>query len=529
MDAESSIYTTTLPFLTLVWLCDHDSQMGAGHVQAWEQFFKQTKNIRCTQLRASADKVRESFTSNWTSYVKSKKPIEDSELLLEFRKAGDHYGETGKQQLREDILACAKAIVFSMLPGAERQDLNARYGQLEALFALQGADAPASPASSQAAKNTASNAAQPNTSLPFWTGGKLPVVCRGVYAETDDVKTFRFQSLEGHWFGYKPGQFTTLDLKINGKKIRRSYTISSSPSRPMSLDITVKRVPGGLVSNWLHDNMQPGMEINIMGPGGEFTCADHDVSKIILISAGSGVTPCMSMARYLCDTAAPVDVVFIHSARSPGDIIFRQECEQYAASRSNFRYIVTCTRPAPCQPWSGLTGRLSQSMLEAAIPDYKERTAYLCGPEPFMLATKKLFEESGFPMANFYEESFGGAPAPKKQVESPPKALPAQEAPVASQEPEPEAAGEASFPVTFDSSGVTLDAPADEFILDIAEENGIEIPSSCRQGNCGTCKVRKLEGEIECDADAGLSDADREEGYILTCCSTPKSALKLEA
>lgn len=191
---------------------------------------------------------------------------------------------------------------------------------------------------------------------------ELTVRCIQVINEVHDVKTFRFVAEQSVLFSYKPGQFVTLDLEIEGKRVMRSYSISSSPSRPHILEITVKRVPPptdlanvppGLVSNWLHDWITVGSQVKLKGPMGQFTCVDNPAQKLLFISAGSGITPMMSMSRWLCDTGAKVDIVFIHSARSARDFIFRHELESMAARYANFKLVVTTTRSEPGQAWVG--------------------------------------------------------------------------------------------------------------------------------------------------------------------------------
>ena len=265
------------------------------------------------------------------------------------------------------------------------------------------------------------------TSLETWTQGKKQLKCAKIINETDDVKTFSLISEPPVKFNYQPGQFVTLSLDINGTKVKRSYSISSTPSRPHSLEITVKRVPAptdepsappGLVSNWLHDNMRVGSKIEVNAPMGKFTNFANPSHKLLLISAGSGITPMMSMSRWICDTISNVDIVFLHSARSPEDIIFRQELEMMSARHPNFNLAITVTRPQLGQPWYGYTGRINDTILPAIAPDYKERTVYVCGSNPFMKATKELLQKISFPMENYYEESFGGV---KKKKKSAPK------------------------------------------------------------------------------------------------------------
>lgn len=113
-----------------------------------------------------------------------------------------------------------------------------------------------------------------------WTSDvEETLVCCHVRQETHDVKSFFFRSPQGRAFSFEPGQFVTLELDIDGETINRCYTISSSPARPHTISITVKRVPGGKVSNWLHDNLQPGAPLRVLGPAGEFTCARHPARK----------------------------------------------------------------------------------------------------------------------------------------------------------------------------------------------------------------------------------------------------------
>ncbi|MEL7224644.1 MAG: FHA domain-containing protein, partial [Cyanobacteria bacterium J06576_12] len=168
-----------------------------------------------------------------------------------------------------------------------------------------------------------------------WNGGTITARCVQINAETHDVKTFRFVAEPSILFDFKPGQFVTLTLPIThpqtGRSVTRSYSISSSPSRPHTLDITVKRVgpanddlPPGLVSNWLHDHLEVGMTLPMQGPYGDFNCVDHPAQKLLLISAGSGITPMMSMSQWLSDRATDTDITFIHTARTAQDIIFRQ-------------------------------------------------------------------------------------------------------------------------------------------------------------------------------------------------------------
>lgn len=362
-----------------------------------------------------------------------------------------------------------------------------------------------------------------------WTKGELSVRCMRIVDETTDVKTFTFAAEPPVQFDYKPGQFVTLELEIDGEEVSRSYSISSTPSRPHTLEITVKRVaaptdlphaPGGLVSNWLHDHLNVGSQIKLNGPFGKFTCLPNLPPKMLLISAGSGITPMMSMSRWIADRVANSDVVFFHCTRTPGDIIFRQELELMTTRLANFRLAISTTQAKLGQSWLGLTGRLTAAMLQTIAPDWKERTVYVCGPDGFMQGTKSLLEGLNFPMQNYYEESFG---APKKQMDV---AAPVASTPVVSTS----ASVSDTVKVIFAQSGKEVAADGSASILELAEQAGVKIRSSCRQGVCGACKKRKLSGEVKYESEPdALDQSEQDAGYILACIAAPQGQVAIEA
>ncbi len=401
--------------------------------------------------------------------------------------------------------------------------------------------------------------------VPIWSKDNTTLVVADIIEETHDVKTFRMVGLTPILFCYLPGQFVTLKLDIDGKKIKRSYTISSSPSRPHTLEITVKRVPGGLVSNWLCDNIKLGDQIDASGPAGKFSCFNYPSQKILCIGGGSGITPVMSMSRWVVDTAADVDVHLLAAHRSPVDVVYRRELEVMASRASSFRVSITVSSAKGPEPWTGLTGRVTADMLQLVCPDLHERHVFMCGPAPFMDAVKDCLKKLDYPMANLHTESFGaGRVAKNVKVEPrdvpkrPPtvifKAQDAAQAPLESTAGKSSAAAEgasavesptppstdqappsaapeapaAGFKVRFAISGSEVTTDGDSDLLDLAEVNGIEIDYSCRSGSCQSCKVKCSSGEVDME-DADLEDSEREEGWILPCVAYPKSDLTLEA
>lgn len=335
------------------------------------------------------------------------------------------------------------------------------------------------------------------------------VRCSKVIQETDDVKTFCLIAeppilFNDSSFNYKPGQFVMLDLEIDGKQIKRAYSISSSPSRPYNLQITVKRVSTGFVSNWLHDNFVVGNKIKISHPMGDFNYFENSYKKLLFICAGSGITPLMSMSRWLYDTTTNYDLIFIYSDRTQSDIIFREELELMASRDDNFKLAITLTSDEFDSTWSGYKGRLNETMLWEIAPDFKERNVYVCGSEGFLESIQTMFESVNFPMHNYYQESFGLS-------NSKPNLTLRQES--YSQE----------ATVFFSKSSKEVVCDADETILEAAQREAVSLPYGCKMGVCGQCKLRKITGKITYEKDFGCED-----DYVLTCVAIAAGSVVIE-
>ncbi|MFA5958826.1 FAD-binding oxidoreductase [Hyphomicrobium sp.] len=340
------------------------------------------------------------------------------------------------------------------------------------------------------------------------------LVCTQVRAETHDVKSFLFRTASPKLFRFRPGQFITIEAEIDGEVIHRCYTISSPPTRPDTLSITVKRKSGGKVSNWLHDNLKPGVAIKALGPAGDFSCSSHPAPKYLFLSGGSGVTPLMSMSRTFYELGEDRDVVFVHSARAPRDIIFRHELTMMAHGMSRFRTAFVCEELGEQRDWSAPTGYLTLALLKAIVPDLAERVIFCCGPEAYMANARAMLKETGFDMAHYHEESFSFERlSPEEQAET-------QDAPA-------EVAG-GSFKIEFTKSGRTIDCRPDQFILDAAKAAGMRLPFSCARGLCGSCKSKKLSGQVAMTHGGGIRQREIDAGMILVCCSKPLGDVVIE-
>ena len=339
-----------------------------------------------------------------------------------------------------------------------------------------------------------------------WNDAEL-LECAMVIPETADTATIAFRAPSGAWFDYLPGQFLTLELPVPGGSVQRTYTISSSPSRPLSISITVKAQPGSIGTRWMLDHLKPGMQLKAYGPAGQFTFHRHPASKYLFISAGSGITPMMSMTMWAWDSGEMPDIAFVHAARKPADIIFKRRLEQFASRVPGLQLRFTVEEVDPFEVWSGFRGRLNQIMLGLMAPDYLEREVFCCGPEPFMRSVREMLAALGYDMARYHEESFA-APA-------------FEEVPVTAEPPEAESE------VHFTASGVMAACDGTETVLAVAKRAGLNIPSSCNFGLCGTCKVQKTAGEVTMVHNGGISDEEIAEGMILACCSKPKGRVEV--
>lgn len=367
--------------------------------------------------------------------------------------------------------------------------------------------------------------------LPDWNPeADDALIVRAIREETPDVKTFVLAPKDPCVFRYQPGQFLTLDLSIGGESINRCYTIASAPTRPHTISITVKRVPGGPVSNFLHDNIRVGSVLHAVGPMGDFSCfaqgTPSPAPKYLFLSGGSGITPLMSMARSFHDLAEPRDLVFVHAARSPVDIVFRNELELMARNQpGSFRFAPICEADSPREPWHGLRGRLNLGLLNHIAPDYKEREIFVCGPSPFMAAVREMLKTAGFDMSRHHEESFDFAELAKAE---PDVAAEVEIAEGVQAVQEALAPGVTTYTIEFAKQKRSIECRSDMFVLDAARRAGVRLPSSCSKGLCGTCKSKLISGTVDMKHGGGIRQREIDAGLALLCCSKPTSDLVVD-
>ena len=332
--------------------------------------------------------------------------------------------------------------------------------------------------------------------------GKLRWAGKLTLAEVDEaahnVKTFRFRANDGGEipFTYLPGQFLTLRISPGGIPVRRSYTIASSPTWRDRIEITVKREPQGLVSRWLHDELKLGDEVEMEAPNGTFVFDGQQSQGIVLVGAGVGITPLMSVARYLTETGWQGKIALVLGFRSPRGFIFRSELEGLKARNPNLTVTATMSNPGG-DAWTGSRGRIDSALLKSAVPDIAACRTHICGPPSMMEAIKAALRDLGLPEAQIRTEAFG-------TVTRDPAAKTARSTQIAGK-------------VQFQASDASAPVPADATILDVADDIGVFIDNACRSGTCGSCRARLVSGNVSMAVRDGLTDHDIAEGYILTC------------
>ena len=387
------------------------------------------------------------------------------------------YLDGGKVFVETCTLIAVVAITWRVLHGVRRAALRE---------ALAGADA-----------------AGTFMDLPTSWTGKLQVA--RIFQETPTVKTLRMVAPDRHRlpFTFKPGQFVTLALPIGGKEVRRTYTVSSPPTRTSYIEVTVKRE--GAASGYLHDQVHEGDQIEVRALSGSFTFTGAESDGVLLIGGGVGVTPMMSVLRSLLDAAWEHDIWMVFAVRTPKDIIFEKELTYLQERHPNF-HLQVIAEDAAGTGWHGLTGRVTAWQLQAFVPELARRRVYLCGPAPMMDAVRATLHGLGVPDGQVLTELFS---TPVEQLELDEAAALAE--------------GACASSVEFRRTGKTVPVEATQTLLDAAEAAGVKLDYSCRNGTCGTCRVKLVSGTVAMGRTDALLKGDVADRMVLACQARPTS------
>jgi ring-1,2-phenylacetyl-CoA epoxidase subunit PaaE len=335
---------------------------------------------------------------------------------------------------------------------------------------------------------------------------------KNVIQETKDAITIVFEQ-PAQKIQYKAGQFLTLIVPVQGKDVRRAYSLCSSPFVDNDLAVTVKRVDNGLMSNWLADNLQEGQFLKIMEPMGQFTTEFNPKRKrqLVMFAGGSGITPMLSIIKSIL-TQEPLSIVsLIYCNRDIESIIFRDELKKWETKYEGRLHVIHILDNAPMN-WQGYSGLLNHEMLTRLferIPDWGNETTYLmCGPEGMMKNVESLLAMRSIPSSKIFKESFVQGTIDKENKKE-----------VVTVSDSSSKAREVT--IRYDGQEYKVMVEPQNTILQTALDQGIDLPYSCQSGLCTACRGKALSGKVKLDEEEGLSQSERAEGYVLTCVGHP--------
>lgn len=338
-----------------------------------------------------------------------------------------------------------------------------------------------------------------------------------IVAETADANSYFLQPLNRQPVSYRAGQFLTLILTHrdrsagaggpNEHEVRRSYSLSSAPDEEL-LRLTIKRVQNGEISRFLHDTLRVGDVLTSLQPAGRFTLDENQVGDVVLLGAGSGITPLFALLKQILRTDTTRRVTLLYSNSNEQTIIFRDELDglqRQFPDRFRLLYLLS----SPSDDWNGLRGRLNNVLLERLLPnligisDLKTLRFYVCGPGDYMRMAQFTLIFSGFRPDQIRRENFVVEPI----FLAPPPTL----------------SQDRTVLLTFRGRQIDIQVPAYKSILQAALDEGVTLPYSCRGGRCSTCAARCLSGSVHMTINDVLTDHDLADGWVLTCTGYPES------
>lgn len=338
-----------------------------------------------------------------------------------------------------------------------------------------------------------------------------------IIQETSDTITLILDVPSYSW-DYKAGQYISIGVTIAGERYYRSYSFSTSPYQDPQPAITIKRVKGGKVSNYLHDHIQAGSYLDCSGPQGNFTLESkpYEKSYFCFIAGGSGITPLFAMIKATLQQNPKAHLKLIYANRDELSIIYQEVLASLAQAHPT-RLEITHILSQPKQTIKAQKGRLTPGMLRTLLANkYTSYHYFLCGPTGLMDLAKATLIAVGVEPTHIHSESFVTPTA---------KALPIS--PIDQDELGCDAIGT----IHYQGETYTCDIAQGETLLDAALDQGIDIPYSCSSGMCNMCRVKCIAGKVHMLEDAGLSEEEKQENYVLTCVgypATPKVTIAVE-
>ena len=332
------------------------------------------------------------------------------------------------------------------------------------------------------------------------------IAIKEIKNETKDSVSILFDIPENlkDKFKFIPGQFITVDAKVNGEKLRRDYSICSSANSD-EVRIVVKAIPGGKFSTYANTHLKEGNILKIATPEGKFILKTDPVNKknYLGIAAGSGITPVFSMIQTVLETEKESRFVLVYGNKNKEKTIFKDQLDALAAEYGDRFQIVYIFSKQLSE--GSLAGRIDEEkikdLLQNTYSNLNFDSAFLCGPEEMINQAKKVLTDSGIPKENIHFELF----TPSKKEEN----------------TNVDYSGNAEITIILDEEEETFEMSKKEFILIAALKKNIDAPYSCQGGVCSSCLARVTEGKAVMIKNSVLNEEEVEEGLILTCQAHP--------
>lgn len=336
--------------------------------------------------------------------------------------------------------------------------------------------------------------------------------------ETADAITLHFEHPDKQVIPYKSGQFLTLISNINGKSVRRAYSLCSAPHEGSQLSVTVKRVQGGLMSNFLPDNVKVGDTMEVMAPIGNFCLEPKpDATRtVVLLGGGSGITPLMSIAKTVLEKEKNSKVLLLYGNRDEEATIFKKafdKMEAEANGRLKVEHIFNQSAAAnfPSTHIGHLDKAKIMSLLQThGVTNLLDTEYYICGPEPMMEGAKEALTQLKVPADKIHKESFVASTAQPVDTEG-----------VIGSEESDGSIKTQTVKIIYDGDEYEVTVEPNQTILEAALDQDIDLPYSCQAGLCTACRGKCLSGKVHMDEREGLSDKEMQEGYVLNCVGHP--------
>lgn len=335
----------------------------------------------------------------------------------------------------------------------------------------------------------------------------LSLLVSSVFDTGKNAKVVRFVSENGYLPPFEAGQYINIFTEIDGVRTSRPYSISSSPKQRAYYEITVARIKDGFVSDFLLDGVKVGDKFEANGPAGVFRFQPvFHSKKSLFLAGGSGVTPFLSMTREIVDAALDRDVVMLYGCRSSEGALYDEELRAYSEKYPNFKYHLVISEKD--DSWNGETGFIDRNLIKRLVPDYAERTCYICGPQVMNDFCKTELQELGLSEKQIRREMFGT----RRDIQNEPGW--------------PESlTGDEVFNVKIGERIIL--AKSGESLLTALERSGVRMNVCCRSGECSLCRVKLVDGKVFLAKGTLQRYADEKYGYIHSCKAYPISDLEI--